>query len=97
MFNIIFNPPASKVNRKVANLTERKICIPIAYVSKNFSFCMSVSKALCPQLSQDWLFFWGGGGGESVKKVVYQKKILKLGPFAREYEICTQIGSTPSC
>ena len=41
-----FYPLASEASRKVANLTERRNCIPPYMVSKNFSVCMSV----CGQL-----------------------------------------------
>ena len=32
--------PVSKASRKVANLTERKICIPLYVVSKKISVCL---------------------------------------------------------
>ena len=37
-----FYPPVSEASREVANLTERKICIPPYRVSKNLSVCLSV-------------------------------------------------------
>ena len=40
------NPPVSEASREVANLTERKICIPLYMVSKNLSVCLSVAEII---------------------------------------------------
>ena len=48
------NPPMSKASKEVANLTERKIHIPLYMVSKNLSVCLSVCLSVLKLLRPDF-------------------------------------------
>ena len=74
------NPPASKANREVANLTERKNHVPPYMVSKNLSVCLSLCVKLWPQLSQHWQKRIGYLIFHLSRTKKYLKKSLQLWP-----------------